>query len=49
MTKFWTDARVTAFKTVMEKYDEHRTKWIAKFGSDEGYNQWFTQQVMGVA
>jgi len=30
---------------LMSKYDEQRAKWLAKYGTDEGFNDWFTQQV----
>lgn len=34
-----------AIKELMEKYDEARAAWLARFGSDFGFNDWFTQQV----
>jgi hypothetical protein len=36
---------VEAFKELMEKYNENRIAWIGKFGSDEGFDAWFTKQV----
>ena len=36
-----------AIKELMQKYDENRQKWIERFGSDEGFDKWFTQQVIG--
>jgi len=33
------------FKEVMDKYDEYRVKWIAQFGTDDGFDNWFTKQV----
>ena len=37
----------TAIKELMQKYDEKRQQWIERFGSDEGFDKWFTQQVIG--
>ena len=36
-----------AIKELMNKYDENRQKWIERFGSDEGFDKWFTKQVIG--
>lgn len=36
-----------AFKELMEKFNDYRTKWISHHGSDEGFNEWFTKQVKG--
>ena len=33
-------------KELMEKYNEYRAKWIAQNGNDEGFNAWFTGQVI---
>ena len=35
-----------ALKEMMEKYNENREKWVAQFGTDDGFNEWFTSQVM---
>ena len=29
------------------KYNELRAKWIAQFGSDMGFNEWFSAKVRG--
>ncbi len=34
-----------AIKELMEKFNERRDEWIKKFGSDDGFNEWFTDQV----
>ena len=36
---------VEAFKELMEKYNANRAAWIGKFGSDKGFDAWFTCQV----
>jgi hypothetical protein len=36
-----------AIKELMNKFDENRARWIERFGSDKGFNEWFTKQVMG--
>jgi histone H3/H4 len=38
---------VAAFDELMSKYDEYLAKWTDKFGSDEGFDEWFTGQVPG--
>ena len=32
-------------REMLNKYNEARAKWIAAFGSDEGFEQWFAQQL----
>ena len=32
---------------LMNKYDASRAKWIAQFGNSNGFDVWFTKQVMG--
>ena len=32
---------------LMAKYDDNRTKWVALRGNADGFDAWFTQQVMG--
>ena len=32
---------------LMAKYDDNRAKWIAQRGNANGFDAWFTQQVMG--
>lgn len=34
-----------ALKELMEKFDAARVAWVARFGNDHGFNEWFTQQV----
>ena len=36
-----------AIAELMNKFDENRAKWISQYGSDYGFNEWFTKQVMG--
>lgn len=35
-----------ALKEMMEKYNESRKLWIEKFGSADGFDSWFTSQVL---
>lgn len=32
---------------LMAKFDENRARWIKEFGTDAGFNEWFTARVMG--
>jgi hypothetical protein len=32
---------------LMKKFDLYRAQWLATYGSDNGFNEWFTNQVMG--
>ena len=32
---------------LMDKWNEYRPKWIAHFGTDEGYGEWFYEQATG--
>lgn len=34
-------------RELMKQYDERRAVWIEINGTDEGFNHWFTQQVLG--
>ena len=36
-----------AIAELMNKFDANRAKWIQAYGSDIGFNDWFTKQVMG--
>jgi len=36
---------IETIRELMNVYNESRNAWIVKFGSDEGFNQWFTKQV----
>ena len=33
-------------KEIMNKYDMARLVWIDHFGSDIGFNDWFTKQII---
>lgn len=35
------------FRELMNRYDEKRAEWIARFGSDAGFDAWFTKQAIG--
>lgn len=37
---------VEAFAELMNTYNENRAKWVAKFGNDNGFDAWFTSQVV---
>lgn len=32
-------------RELMNAYDEYRARWISRFGTEDGFNDWFTQQV----
>ena len=34
-------------KELMNRYAEHRVKWIRKYHSAEGFDRWFTNQAIG--
>lgn len=34
-------------KELMKHYDSFRAKWLAEFGTDDGFNAWFTERLMG--
>ena len=36
-----------AIKELMEKYNEYRARWIEIYGTDAGFNEWFTGQATG--
>jgi hypothetical protein len=38
-----------ALAELMAKYDTARAAWIAAFGDDRGFDQWFTIQVRAPA
>jgi hypothetical protein len=41
------DKEITeTIKELMEKYNEYKEKWMEVNGSDKGYNEWFTAQVL---
>ena len=35
-------------KELMTRYNEKRRQWITYYGTDEGFNDWFTKQIMGM-
>jgi hypothetical protein len=35
-----------ALKELMERYDITRAAWLAEFGTDQGFDAWFTAQVL---
>jgi hypothetical protein len=34
-----------ALKEMMEMYEVNRQKWLEQFGTEEGFNEWFTQSI----
>ena len=32
-------------REIMNNYDEYRERWICRYGTDEGFDAWFTEQV----
>lgn len=45
-----TDDLAACIGALMREFDKNRAAWITKFGTDVGFDAWFTQQVnMGVA
>ena len=32
-------------KELMDNYDEYRERWICRYGTDAGFNEWFSTQV----
>lgn len=34
-------------RELMNQYDANRAKWIEQYGNADGFDQWFTKQVMG--
>ncbi len=41
------ESQADTLREIMSKYDESRKQWIAKYGSDERFNNWFTLQIRG--
>ena len=37
---------INAFAELMAAYTEKRAAWVAAFGSDSGFDNWFTAQVV---
>ena len=35
-----------AIKEMMEAYNENLVKWLDQFGTKDGFNEWYTAQVM---
>lgn len=42
-----TDAQV--IREMMTRHDEARVRWFANFGTYDGFDQWFTGQVIPAA
>jgi hypothetical protein len=42
-----TEMEKETLREIMAAYDEYRTKWIEQNGSDAGFNEWFTKQIIG--
>jgi hypothetical protein len=38
---------VNAIQELMMQYDAKRAEWIKKFGTADGFDAWFTSQVLG--
>jgi hypothetical protein len=38
---------VNPLKELMDRYDEYREKWVARFGSPIGYDDWFRRKIVG--
>jgi len=36
-----------AIQELMNKYEEYQIKWIAEYGDSQGFDKWFTAQVIG--
>ena len=36
-----------AIQELLTRYQENRKKWVEEFGSDKGFDDWFTKQVKG--
>lgn len=39
------DTEAAAIKELMEKYNEYKSKWVEEYGTETGFDQWFTEQV----
>ena len=39
-------AEQAALKELMKQYDAKRAEWIVRNGDDEGFDDWFTAQVV---
>jgi len=37
----------TALEEMMNTYNSSRERWITRFGSDNGFNEWFTCKADG--
>lgn len=42
-----TNKETETLRELMAAYDTNRAKWIAENGTDAGFNNWFTEQVIG--
>jgi glucuronate isomerase len=36
---------IKGFAEIMNQYNNKRKEWIEKFGSDKGFDKWFTNQI----
>ena len=36
-----------ALKEMLEQWDAKRSAWIEKTGSEKGFSEWFTKEVIG--
>jgi hypothetical protein len=39
----------TDLREMMTAYDTNRARWVAKYGSDDGFDAWYTEQAVGPA
>ena len=39
--------QIKAFRELMDMWNEHLAKWVAFHGTEDGFAEWFTKQVMG--
>lgn len=40
---------IAALRELMDAYDAGRAAWVAEYGTDAGFDAWFTAQVRGNA
>jgi hypothetical protein len=38
-----------ALAELMRRYDEYRDKWLTAYATDEGFDAWFAERVLGHA
>lgn len=39
--------QIKAFRELMDMWNKHLAKWVAFHGTEDGFEEWFTKQVMG--